>query len=128
MTSRILFVSLVFVGGLALLPASAPAQGAYPGRYQSRSGPTITPYLDYFRQDNTVLGPYHTFVRPRAQLRETQRQLDSRLQLEANRNSNLQREFQQLRESAARPTGSGATFMNYSHYYPPTNPQGAARK
>ncbi|MFO0817920.1 MAG: hypothetical protein U1A77_08265 [Pirellulales bacterium] len=103
----------------------AHAQGASGGRYQSRSGPTITPYLDYFRRDNGQLTPYHNFVQPKFQLRENQQQVDSFMRQEMTRGATLQREvnqLQQMRQSTARPTGSGATYMNYSHFYP----QGAA--
>jgi hypothetical protein len=99
----------------------ALAQGSSGGRYQSRSGPTITPYLDYFRQDNGQLTPYHNFVQPKFQLRENQQQVDGFMRQEMTRGANLQREvnqLQQLRQSTARPTGSGATYMNYSHFYP----------
>jgi hypothetical protein len=36
-------------------------------------------------------------------------------------NQQTQKQINQLRETTAAPTGTGAGFMNYSHYYPSAN-------
>jgi ATP phosphoribosyltransferase regulatory subunit HisZ len=86
----------------------------YGGRYSSPYGPTLSPYLDYFRRDTGVLDPYNTFIRPRRQL---QNQLADIVQQEQSETARLQQQIQGIREAEARPTGTGATFLNYSHYY-----------
>ena len=87
---------------------------SYGGRYRSPYGPTITPYLDYFRRDTGVLDPYNTFIRPRRQL---ENQIGQIVQQERAENTRLQQQIQRVREEQVAPTGAGATFMNYSHYY-----------
>jgi hypothetical protein len=87
---------------------------AYGGRYRSPYGPTISPYLDYFRRDTGVLDPYNAFIRPRRQL---DNQLGQMVQDERAANTRLQQQIQGIRAETAAPTGASATFMNYSHYY-----------
>jgi hypothetical protein len=87
---------------------------SYGGRYRAPYGPTISPYLDYFRRDTGVLDPYNAFIRPRRQL---ENQLGQMAQEDRAANVRLQQQIQGIRESTAAPTGRGATFMNYSHYY-----------
>jgi hypothetical protein len=86
----------------------------YSGRYRSPYGPTLSPYLNYFRQDTGVLDPYNTFIRP---LRQLDNQLGQMQQQEQAANTRLQQQIQGIRAETAAPTGTGATFMNYSHYY-----------
>ena len=95
-------------------PGSAWAQQ----RYRSPSRPTLSSYLDYFCRDNGALGdPYNAWVRPRADLRQTlvqQQQGINNLRQDVRQvDTNLDR----VRDSVAAPTGTGAGFMNYSHYY-----------
>lgn len=87
---------------------------SYGGRYRSPYGPTLSPYLDYFRRDTGVLDPYNAFIRPRRQL---DNQLGQMVQEERAANTQLQQQIQGIRAETAAPTGTGATFMNYSHYY-----------
>ncbi len=87
---------------------------SYGGRYRSPYGPTLSPYLDYFRRDTGVLDPYNAFIRPRRQL---QNELGAIVQQERAENVRLQNQIQGIRTATAAPTGTGATFFNYSHYY-----------
>lgn len=83
-------------------------------RYVPPAGNTLPNALNYFRRDVGVLDPYNTFVAPR-------QQLDYQLQtMTAQQQANFrdtQRTIAQIRASEAAPTGVGAGFMNYSHYY-----------
>jgi hypothetical protein len=107
---------------LILLAAGATdtcfAQGgvyrSYGGRYRSPYGPTLSPYLDYFRRDTGALDPYNAFIRPRRQL---ENELGQMVQQERAENTRLQQQIQGIRAESAAPTGTGATFLNYSHYY-----------
>ena len=114
---RIMSIS-VFL--LLALTVNVPAWGQVSRvpRYRPPAGATMPRALDYFRQDVGALDPYNTFVAPR-------RQLDRNLQaLQQQEDYNTRRSQQeisqinsQIRQSTAAPTGTGATFMNYSHYY-----------
>ena len=121
------FVPLVLFLLVACAADACLAQGpyrSYGGRYRSPYGPTMSPYLDYFRRDSGVLDPYNTFIRPRQQLQD---QIGQMAQEERAANIRLQQQIQGIREETAAPTGRGATFMNYSHYYR-ASPTGAQRR
>lgn len=112
---------LIVVAALALCAGVLASPASAQRRYRSPSGPTITPYLDYFRRDNGVLrDPYNAWVRPRRIVRdEIYQQRQSLYTLgrglrDVNRDVN---QMQSLRASGASPTGTGSSFMNYSHYY-----------
>ena len=97
-------------------------------RYAPPAGPTITPYLNYFRQDTGGVGdPYNAFIAPR-------RQLDSQLSMLAQQQQADERATQQqlgqLRQAVAAPTGTSASHMNFSHYYkmPASVAKGRSRK
>lgn len=108
-----MFRRACFVVLLLILLDATVASAQYP-RYRPPGGPTMPRALDYFRQDVGVLDPYNTFVAPRRRLDSDLAFMRRQQQLNARQ---TQGAIQQLRESVAAPTGTGATFMNYSHYY-----------
>lgn len=114
---RIVAIVIALLVGLVAADV-ALAQGgryrSYGGRYSSPYGPTLSPYLDYFRRDTGVLDPYNAFIRPRRQL---QNQLADMAQQQQVENVRLQQQIQGIRAATAAPTGTGGTFLNYSHYY-----------
>ena len=129
LTSRRLIFPLVLalvVGAADLCLAQGGRYRSYGGRYSSPYGPTLSPYLDYFRRDTGVLDPYNTFIRPRRQL---QNQIADIVQQEQSETARLQQQIQGIRAAEAGPTGTGATFLNYSHYYrsSPTGTQARRR-
>lgn len=95
--------------------------------YRPPAGPTITPYLDFFNVPiNPMLGNYHTFVRPRADLQSRLSDLGTSVRNQDRRLDRLSDDFQQTRHAQAAPTGTGSTFMYHSHYFPGTRQQGRA--
>ena len=119
---------VLVVGMAAAEVASAQGPGryrSYGGRYSSPYGPTLSPYLDYFRRDTGVLDPYNAFIRPRRQL---QNQLGEIVQQGQAENVRLRQQIQGIREAQGAPTGTGATFMNYSHYYRSGPAAGGSRR
>lgn len=92
----------VFVGGAAAQP---------PVQYQSPYGPTMAPELNYFRRDAGALSNYQTFVRPQRQLQSSLRSLQYSVSRQGNQLQNLQGQL------APAPTGTHATFQNFSHFY-----------
>jgi len=109
---------------MALL-AVDQAAGQYP-RYVPPAGRTLPNELNYFRRDVGVLDQYNGFIAPL-------RQLDNQLQTMQNQQRadfrSAERAISQIRTSQAAPTGVGAGYMNYSHYYRlPSSPgRGAPR-
>ena len=120
MKSRIVLPVALIVAAMAALPGATLAQQ----RYQSPYGPTLSPYMDYFRTDPGVVSRYHQYIQPR-------RTLDQRLREQQAGIGQVQREMGQLQmELRSRgvqemmapppitPTGRVPTHMNYLHYYP----------
>ena len=96
--------------------ASSKARGQYPyPRYVPPAGRTLPNELNYFRRDVGVLDQYNGFVAPMRQLDFQLRTMQNqqRADFQTNRQA-----INQIRTSQPAPTGVGATFMNYSHYYP----------
>ena len=83
-------------------------------RYQPRT-PRFSPYLDYFKRDVGALDVYNSIVRPNRDVRsEFARQ---RLG-QAEQSGQIEKLGQQIRgRNDLAPTGIGASFMNFSHYY-----------
>src|SRR6266850_1442678 len=102
-----ILIGLALFGLLTLVSVGeAHAQRQY-RRYSPPAGPTITPYLNFFRSDVGVVGdPYNTFVAPRRQL---DNQLGYMARQEAADNRASRQELEHLRKSEAAPTGTGAT-------------------
>jgi hypothetical protein len=113
---------LILVLGLAATPA---AFGQRPlRRYQPPAGPTLSPYLNYNRPDfSTLPSDYQSFIVPQQRLQRNLYDLSRTQQADFRK---IEQDIQQVRNSAAAPTGTGAGFMNYSHYYPTS--QKAARR
>ena len=96
-------------------------QQQQPNRYTPPAGPTISPYLQYFRQPTGVLNNYNQFVRPRQELRSTLQNQNQQLRQLDDNVRNARRDINtlsQTRGAGVRPTGVGSAYMNFSHYYP----------
>jgi hypothetical protein len=93
----------------------ASAASAQIPRYRPPGGSPLPPALDYFRRDVGILDPYNTFVAPRRQLMNQLQALSAREQYDFQA---AQSQISSIRQSVAAPTGVGAGYMNYSHYYP----------
>ncbi len=110
----LLTIAAVSVALLAVSSADAQRPWPYrPGR------PTISPYMNLYRANPGPVDNYHLYVRPQQQLLNTLQWQDQALQQQGAHLQSLRQEvsgFGQRR--IATPTGIGAGFMNYSHYYP----------
>ena len=106
---------LAVLAGLVLLLAAESALAQ--NRYQPPAGHTLPSQLNYFRRDVGLLDQYNTFVQPQRQLEQRLRQMTQQ-QLDDYRSAQRQIEqIKQIRPTDAAPTGTGAGFLNYSHYY-----------
>jgi hypothetical protein len=82
------------------------------------TNPTLSPYLDYFRAPQGPLDSYHEYVRPKINLRNTLTQQDRQLRAQAQGLRKLNSQWQRAqRTGTLAPTGTGAGFFNYSHFY-----------
>jgi hypothetical protein len=134
MSNNVMLV--IALGMIALIASSSHAQSTY--QRQSRASdvgsgwratgiggtPTLrtrtanpqrlSPYLDLLRSDNSLLGPYHSFVLPRQQIQQGIRRQASEVQ-------KLRRSvFDSPRVMPSRSrtqTGRGGSFNNHLHYY-----------
>jgi len=110
MSSRVASYVVALSASVAL---AGSAFGQYP-RYVPPSGRTLPNELNYFRADVGLMDQYNTFVSP---IRQLDNQL-GRMQLQQQSDFRAaERGISQIRTSLAAPTGVGAGFMNYSHYY-----------
>ena len=92
-------------------------------RYRPPAGPTMTPYLNYYRADlSTLPSNYDSFIVPQQRLQRNLYDLARTQQADFRK---VETDIKQTRTSTAAPTGVGASFLNYSHYY--QLPQGGSR-
>lgn len=112
---RIALIAL-FTCVASFLPCSVDAQGI--GRSFRPNTPTLSPYFGLYNRNASPVGNYHGFVRPR---QEVYRSFQQQNRINQRQSANVRALGQQvlsMRQSETlRPTGTGSTFMNYSHYY-----------
>ncbi len=100
---------------VGLLVSGVLAISAFPAAAQEPSyatPPPLSPWLSLYRHDAGPMDPYHSFVRPELELRESMRKQDARIH-------SLGEEVTRYEETGGvPPTGSGSVFMSYSHFYP----------
>ena len=108
-------VTFAFVASFWMIPtATADGQTLPSGASTSPYQQTLSPYLDLLRSDASTLSPYHSFVRPRQQVRQ-------QLQHQSSQIQRVQREtqFPQSQSSPSRlQTGRGGSFNKFLHFYP----------
>ncbi|MEX2171955.1 MAG: hypothetical protein WD851_21725 [Pirellulales bacterium] len=102
-------------GGGSSAPASKPFSGA-------STRPTVSPYLNLFREDLEGFSDfnYQTLVRPQLQQQEINQNLQ-RQQQEINikvQSLSARQAFTPQGSQSQMPTGHQTTFRNLSHYYP----------
>lgn len=101
----------VLVSLLALVDATA----GYAQRRYEPSRPTVSPYLNLFRFNNSVIPNYQSLVRPEQQaerFRQEQRQLNRQQQREVQQLQSNVRVLQQpaVNSTLVAPTGKGSWF------------------
>ena len=107
-------VVVAFLVGCALVGSVdvAEAQSLYLDR------PTLSPYLHLFRSDPGPLGQYRSWVRPRQELQRAMTGQRAAIRGQQRSIQGLQGEMSRFGTTGpTRATGTGSTFMNYSHYY-----------
>lgn len=102
---------LAALGMTLILASSAAAQVP---RYSPPIGRTLPNELNYFNLNTTVLDQYNGIVNPVRQLDNQLRNMQNETRADFQ---SAQRAISQIKTSNAAPTGVGAGFMNYSHYY-----------
>ena len=116
MKPSVLVLALLVACCVLVSSRSAAAQTQVP-RYRP-ARPTVSPYMNLFRENRGPLPNYHTYVRPMLQQRSTNYQQQFATQQLQQQVQALQQQGRQYGPAQVAPTGIGATFMNRSHYYP----------
>ena len=127
MRPRFLAMSLAGAALFLLAPQTAWAQysGRYMGRADNPVGPTVSPYLNLFRDDLDGSGDfnYQTLVRPMLQQQQYNQQAQ-RQSLEISRRLQAiaaQGDFNAAGSKDQYPTGHQTVFQYYGHHYPAMN-------
>ena len=108
--------TLVVLAGCVLLLPTGTVQAQRPLPIQDR--PTLSPWLNLYRRDPGPVGSYLSYVRPEQRLLSTLSRQRTGLARQEAALSRLQSELSQVGpETTIAPTGTGATFMNYSRYF-----------
>ncbi len=122
MNRAVTIVALAWIVAVwcANMTVYAQGPGGPPYRTQPwQPGPTLSPYLDYFRRPLGPLDSYHEFVRPRRQVQQRLQQQDLQLRRQAQGLQSVQEQIARpQRPSGAAPTGTDAGFFRHSHFYP----------
>jgi hypothetical protein len=99
-------------------PAGKPFSGYTPA-------PTVSPYLNLFRDDLDGSSDfnYQTLVRPMLQQQQINQQVERQAMEMARRMQSLaaQSDFNPQGSTTQFPTGHQSVFMYYGHYYPTAN-------
>lgn len=125
---RFTFLAIVLVccvGSIAeAQQTQKPGGSKYSGGAFEPGRPTLSPYLNYFRGNTGLTDQYRTFIRPEQRLQRRfsmdqyqNRTLSNRIGTVDKEVKGVQKDFLQFRQPTVSPTGKGATFMNYSHYF-----------
>lgn len=77
--------------------------------------PTVSPYINLLRNDTGGVPNYYSFVRPQLDQQAVNRRNAATFQ---NQGIAVMKLETLAAGGTNRPTGSAATFRNYSHYYP----------
>jgi hypothetical protein len=112
-------LAVAVAAGLTALDAQTVcAQGRSPGPYEPQLRPTLSPWLKLYSRQSGPVDNYHSFVRPELQLQDTFRRQDLLNEQQSAGMSDLKTQVTELQTGGkVRPTGAGAEFMRYSHYY-----------
>lgn len=118
----ILGAAALLWSGLSHQPVCA--QGIYRPRR-----PTISPWLNLAGPSYSPVGTYLGDVRPRMEMERALSQQAIMLQQHRTEVRTLGEQVSTLEQRGrAAPTGTGATFMNYSHYFPSRAAGAAVRR
>jgi hypothetical protein len=111
---RALTILFAAAAALACFAGEAAAQSPrgitpYGGRY-APSRPTVSPYINLFRNQRGPIPNYHLYVRPILQQESINAQYGAAVQ-------QLEQGLRQTQTTPLGPTGIGAGYRNFSHDY-----------
>jgi len=114
-------LAIVITGGLCTTMCSEiSAQGLSDRNSVINNSPyqlRLSPYLDLMRDDRSVLPPYHSFVRPRQELRQRQNRQAAQIG-RLGRAIGRSGPGRVYSSSPRLQTGRGGTFYNTLHFFP----------
>ena len=114
MTRFPLVLAFVLLVGGTIFAQPATAQSTY----LPQTSP-VSPWMGLWQRNTGPLDNYHSYVLPQMQLNSALQTQNAALGRQAAGLQNLGEAMmnQQIGPSGMTPTGQGATFMNYSHYF-----------
>ena len=112
MTRSSIMLAVIFLASGTIFSQSAAAQ------YTPQRS-TVSPWMGLWQRNTGAMDNYHTFVQPQMELNKTLQVQGSALNRQETGLQDLNYEMMQPQgnRSTMTPTGQGATFMSYSHYY-----------
>ncbi len=112
---NIVLTAAILAGGTIL---AQPAAGQAPMTYAPQS-PAVSPWMGLWQQNTGALDNYHTFVQPQMEVNAALQMQGAALNRQAARLQALNNDIAQPQRNPGGmvPTGQGATFMSYSHYF-----------
>jgi hypothetical protein len=108
-------IALTVLTGVGMSLAAAPS--AAQGYYTPPGGSPFSPYLELYRPNPGLLNQYYQFMIPRVQLRETLNQQQASLNALNTQIRSVQTQLRPQPAPVIGPTGVGAGYMSYSHFY-----------
>jgi hypothetical protein len=106
------------------IPATALGQVGTTGSRYVPARPTVSPYLNLLRTNDSPIPNYYSLVRPQQQqyrFYEQQQlinqQQQTSLQTQQQGLRTVQEGLLEMRQPQAKATGTGGRFMDYQHYY-----------
>jgi len=82
------------------------------------SRPTISPYLNLYRQDGAAVDNYNAFVRPEIELRAAMGRQQAALTRQATNVLSLQQHVSRESAAATQARTTASVFMHFGHYFP----------
>ena len=126
-------VGLVFAVCLLTTGSASAQYGATRSSWFPQSNPsTLSPWLEMQRLSTSELDTYNQYVRPRLEMERLMMAQSREMNRQQDIQKSMQKDIYQMRNSqpkmnnldfqmptaSASPTGKGATYDNYLHYYP----------
>ncbi len=115
LTACCFFIGLVCLPGADAFAQQQKSAKGKPWQYHPSSS-TLSPYLNLTNPDTGPLPNYFSLTRPQLQQMDINNRQKTITQQQEDEINRLDKSFS-VRNSEVKPTGTGAGFMNFDHFY-----------